>query len=221
MMPRRCSSACWPRSVGSTARSTARSRIPLASLAQVRIAQKNFAEAEKLIGEALDAQRLGEHRLSEDRVPADHAGHRADAQGEAGSTPSNCFARRSTLFAKEPAAIINTSLPPSTTSAKRCSRSTSSRMQSRAALGDGALEAHRRAVWRSARSASALGEALHRQGRTDEAEQYLVDSYRDLTADPGGRQRQQAHRARTNHPLLCGPRTETETGCADARAQQG
>ena len=32
---------------------------------------------------------------------------------------------------------------------------------------------------------SALGEALHGLGRTDQAEQYLVDSYRELNADPG------------------------------------
>jgi len=40
-------------------------------------------------------------------------------------------------------------------------------------------------IWRSARSGSALGEALQGQGRTDEAEQHLVDSYRELNADPG------------------------------------
>jgi tetratricopeptide (TPR) repeat protein len=40
-------------------------------------------------------------------------------------------------------------------------------------------------AWRSARSASALGEALSGLGRTDEAEQYLVDSYRELNSDPG------------------------------------
>jgi serine/threonine protein kinase/tetratricopeptide (TPR) repeat protein len=40
-------------------------------------------------------------------------------------------------------------------------------------------------AWRSARSASALGEALSGLGRTDEAEHYLVDSYRELNADPG------------------------------------
>jgi serine/threonine protein kinase/TolA-binding protein len=39
--------------------------------------------------------------------------------------------------------------------------------------------------WRSARSASALGEALNGLGRTDEAERYLVDSYRELNSDPG------------------------------------
>jgi tetratricopeptide (TPR) repeat protein len=37
--------------------------------------------------------------------------------------------------------------------------------------------------WRAARSASGLGEALYRQGRTKDAETYLVNSYRTLTAD--------------------------------------
>lgn len=39
------------------------------------------------------------------------------------------------------------------------------------------------AAWRSARSESALGEALHRQGRSDEAERHLSESYRVLVAD--------------------------------------
>jgi TolA-binding protein len=37
--------------------------------------------------------------------------------------------------------------------------------------------------WRAARSASALGEALYRQGRTQEAERYLSDSFHQLSAD--------------------------------------
>ena len=37
--------------------------------------------------------------------------------------------------------------------------------------------------WRAARSANALGEALYRQGRTQEAERYLSESFRQLTAD--------------------------------------
>jgi tetratricopeptide (TPR) repeat protein len=40
-------------------------------------------------------------------------------------------------------------------------------------------------AWRSARSSSALGEALQGQGRMEEAEQYLVQSYRELSADAG------------------------------------
>jgi hypothetical protein len=37
--------------------------------------------------------------------------------------------------------------------------------------------------WRAARSASALGEALYRQGRTHEAEKYLSESFQELAAD--------------------------------------
>ncbi|MGH8239666.1 MAG: tetratricopeptide repeat protein, partial [Steroidobacteraceae bacterium] len=38
-------------------------------------------------------------------------------------------------------------------------------------------------VWRAMRSASALGEALHRQGRTREAAEYLAGSFREISAD--------------------------------------
>jgi eukaryotic-like serine/threonine-protein kinase len=37
--------------------------------------------------------------------------------------------------------------------------------------------------WRALRSASALGEALYRQGRKEEGEKYLSDSFRELSAD--------------------------------------
>jgi hypothetical protein len=40
-------------------------------------------------------------------------------------------------------------------------------------------------AWRSARSASALGEVLHLQGRDREAEEELVSSYRILAAASG------------------------------------
>jgi serine/threonine protein kinase/tetratricopeptide (TPR) repeat protein len=40
-------------------------------------------------------------------------------------------------------------------------------------------------MWRSARSASTLGEALHRQGRTREAEVHLIAGFRQLSTDPG------------------------------------
>jgi serine/threonine protein kinase/TolA-binding protein len=40
-------------------------------------------------------------------------------------------------------------------------------------------------AWRSGRSASALGEALYRQGRIADAERYLTQGYRELTADSG------------------------------------
>jgi serine/threonine protein kinase/tetratricopeptide (TPR) repeat protein len=41
------------------------------------------------------------------------------------------------------------------------------------------------AEWRIARSASALGEVLYREGRAAEAEAHLTDSYRKLAADQG------------------------------------
>ena len=50
-------------------------------------------------------------------------------------------------------------------------------------------------AWRSARSASALGEALYREGHLREAEKYLVIGYRELTAESGvdNMTRQKAH----------------------------
>lgn len=50
-------------------------------------------------------------------------------------------------------------------------------------------------AWRSARSASALGEALLREGQLREAEKYLVIGYRELTAESGvdNVTRQKAH----------------------------
>jgi serine/threonine protein kinase/TolA-binding protein len=42
--------------------------------------------------------------------------------------------------------------------------------------------------WRAARSASALGEALYRQGRVAEAEKYLLEGYRGLNANSGADQ---------------------------------
>jgi TolA-binding protein len=39
--------------------------------------------------------------------------------------------------------------------------------------------------WRAARSASALGEALYRQGRVREAEMHLLESNRELVVAPG------------------------------------
>ena len=79
---RRFSSECWPRSGGSTVRKSRATADTLASLAQVRIAQKNFGAAEKLIREALEAhQDSGSTAYRADRLSADDAGHGADATG--------------------------------------------------------------------------------------------------------------------------------------------
>ncbi|HEY8538868.1 MAG TPA: tetratricopeptide repeat protein, partial [Steroidobacteraceae bacterium] len=47
-------------------------------------------------------------------------------------------------------------------------------------------------AWRAGRSASALGEALYRQGRHDEAEKYLVEGFTSLSAGRGVDQRTRA-----------------------------
>ncbi|MGH8176191.1 MAG: tetratricopeptide repeat protein, partial [Steroidobacter sp.] len=43
-------------------------------------------------------------------------------------------------------------------------------------------------AWRSARSVNALGEIFHQLGRSQDAERYLVDSYRVLIAAPAADQ---------------------------------
>ena len=73
-------------------------------------------------------------------------------------------------------------------------------------------------AWRSARSESALGEVLHQLGRNQEAERYLVDSYRELSAEPAADPDSKG-RARTNHSLLYRPGTARQTRCAIARVK--
>jgi hypothetical protein len=46
--------------------------------------------------------------------------------------------------------------------------------------------------WRAARSASALGETLYREGRIAEAEKYLLEGYRGLSASNGADQETKA-----------------------------
>ncbi|HXS89852.1 MAG TPA: tetratricopeptide repeat protein [Steroidobacteraceae bacterium] len=62
----------------------------------------------------------------------------------------------------------------------------SKRLKEAEAVFTTAMNRSRRAnepTWRAARSASGLGEALYRQGRASEGEQYLVNSSRTLSAD--------------------------------------
>ena len=64
---------------------------------------------------------------------------------------------------------------------------------------DGALETHRRARLAFRAFSQRARRSTAWTGTNDEAEQYLVDSYRELERRPGRRQRQQAYRARTRH----------------------
>jgi eukaryotic-like serine/threonine-protein kinase len=51
-------------------------------------------------------------------------------------------------------------------------------------------------AWRAARSRNALGEVLHRQGRKQEAEQILVSTFRELTAEDADRDAKRRARER-------------------------
>lgn len=158
----------------------------LASLAQVRIVQNNMREAEKLIREALAV-----HRDSE-----------STAYMQIGylQTMLATVSLRQAKFAEAEQLLRDTLV----LFAKNLRDDHQYIASAEHYLGEALLAQKKFAdaevvltaaterwkrtgapAWRSARSASALGEALHGQGRTEEAERYLVDSYRELNADPG------------------------------------
>ena len=148
----------------------------------MRLAQENIGGGGTLLVEALAAhQELGEHRLLK-------IGYLQTMLATVGSATKFADAEhmlRDTLdlFDKNIAPIINTSLPPSTTWAKRSRAekfADAETVLSQQWIA-GNAPARRLAL---ARSASALGEVLHRQRRNEEAERYLVESYRELSADP-------------------------------------
>lgn len=156
----------------------------LASLAQVRLAQNNTTQAEKLIREALTAHR------------------------ESGSTAYQKIGYLQTMLAtvlmkqsryseaesllRQTLDLFAKNLPPD----HQYIASTEHYL-GEALLATGKFaeaqqvltEAMHRwqrtgaAAWRSARSANALGDAMHRQGRDSEAEELLVRSFRELNAD--------------------------------------
>jgi serine/threonine protein kinase/TolA-binding protein len=175
--------AAQRRLYGEKSRATAET---LASLAQVRVAQKNLPGAEKMIREALEAHyessstayreigylqtMLGTVQMKEGRfADAEQTLHAAlelfgknihgDHQYMASAEHYLGEAQLAQGKYREAEVVLRSAV-------ERWKRT-------------GAP------IWRSARSASALGEALQGQGRTDEAEQLLVDSYKDLNADPG------------------------------------
>jgi serine/threonine protein kinase len=158
----------------------------LASLAQVRLAQNNSSEAEKLIREALAAhhdsgstayQEIGYLQTMLATVFMKQAKF-ADAESLLRDTLD--------LFAKN--------LPPDHQYVASTEHYLGEALLARGKFKDAegiltaAMNRWQRTgapAWRSARSANALGEALYKQGRTREAEDYLVRSYRELIADLG------------------------------------
>ena len=168
----------------------------LASLAQVRLAQKNIVDAEKLIVEALDA-----HRNSE-----------STAYLKIGylQTMLATVLMRNAKFAdaedllRETLDLFAKHLPPDHQYVASAEHYLGEALLAQKKYDDAekvltaAMERWKRTgapAWRSARSASALGEALHQLGRNQEAERYLVDSYRELIAASGRRSGHETNRA--------------------------
>ncbi|MGH8240328.1 MAG: tetratricopeptide repeat protein, partial [Steroidobacteraceae bacterium] len=158
----------------------------LASLAQVRGAQKNFAAAEKLIGEALEAHR--ESSSTAYREIGYLQTMLATVQMKQGRFADAELTLRDTLVLFSQNIRGDHQYIASAEHYLGEALLAQHKYREAEVVLLAAMERWKRTgapIWRSARSANALGEALHGQGRTDEAEQYLVDSFRDLNADPG------------------------------------
>lgn len=168
----------------------------LDSLAQVRLAQNNPKEAEQLTREAVE-------------INSAARGAKSFTTGYLRTDLAQILTRQGKYKEAEPELrealeIYNATLPPDhqyVASAEYV-------------LGEVLLATHRLAdaeailtasmnrwkrtdapAWRTARSASALGEALHREGRNKDAEKYLVQSFETLNGDSGADQASR-HKAR-------------------------
>jgi tetratricopeptide (TPR) repeat protein len=158
----------------------------LASLAQVRIAQNNTAEAQTLIREALSI-----HRDSKSTA--------YQKIGYLQTMLATVFMREKRYAEAEPLLretleLFAKNLPPDhqyRAAAEHYLGETllaTGKLTEAEAVLKAAMERWTRAgssAWRSARSASALGEVLDKQGRVEEAEHYLTTSYEQILADPG------------------------------------
>jgi tetratricopeptide (TPR) repeat protein len=158
----------------------------LASLAQVRIAQGDEREAERLVREAIAAHRdsgstayakigylqtmLGTVLLKLSRPEEAEAVLRETLDLFAKGLPSDHQYVASAEHYLGEALAANGKLADAealfTAAANRWKRTDAP-------------------AWRSARSASALGEVLHREDRHVDAERYLVSSYRVIASSPG------------------------------------
>jgi serine/threonine protein kinase/Flp pilus assembly protein TadD len=156
----------------------------LDSLATVKRSQGLLDEAENLARQALKTHELG-------------FGKKHFMTGYFSMTLGSLLARRGKLdeaerLLRDSLAIYDQTLPPDHGYVSAAEHHlgevllAANRLHDAEALLTAAMSRWRRtdaAPWRSARSASSLGEVLYREGRTQEAEQYLVDSYRVLAAD--------------------------------------
>jgi TolA-binding protein len=165
----------------------------LSSLAQVRLAQGEMTAAERLVREAL----------------AIHRDARSTADAKVGflQTMLGTVLLRQSKFAEAEPVLRDAmdrfakSLPPDHQYVASAEHYLGEALAGAEKYSD--AEAHFTAAanrwtrtkapeWRAARSTSALGEVLHREGRHQEAERKLVDSYRILATaegvDPGTRE---------------------------------
>jgi eukaryotic-like serine/threonine-protein kinase len=161
----------------------------LASLAQVRLAQKKIADAEKLIVEALDAHRNSEStaylKIGYLQTMIATIWMRTERFGDAEGI------LRSTLE------LFRKHVPADHQYVASTEHYLGEALLAQKKFGDAekvltaAMERWKRTdapAWRSARSANALGAVLHQLGRSEDAERYLVDSYRELMAAPAADQ---------------------------------
>ena len=190
----------------------------LAQLAQVRLSQKNNVEGEKLVVEALAA-----HRNSE-----------STAYLKIGylQTMLATVLMRNSKFAdaedllRETLKLFAGHLPPDHQYVASAEHYLGEALLAQRKLDDAeqvltvAMERWKRTdapAWRSARSASALGEVLHRLGRSHDAERYLAESYRVLVAEPAADQ--DARQSRASGSLASIPtqdRPGSSTRCSKA-----
>ncbi|MGH8176731.1 MAG: protein kinase domain-containing protein [Steroidobacter sp.] len=161
----------------------------LASLAQVRLAQNNTRDAEKLIVEALDAHRNSESTAYLKIGYLQTMLSTLMIRNEKFTAAEELLRDTLSLFAKH--------LQPDHQYVASTEHYLGEALLGQRKLADAekvltvSIERWKRTgapAWRSARSASALGDVLHQLGRSQEAERYLVDSYRELTSEPAADQ---------------------------------
>ena len=156
----------------------------LAALAQVRLAQRNIVDAEMLIAEALEAHHNSEStaylKIGYLQTMLATIWMRSDKFNDAEAILRNTLE----LFTKN--------VPPDHQYVASAEHYLGEALLAQKEYGEAetvltdAIERWKRTdapAWRPARSASALGEVLHKLGRSQDAERYLVDSYRVLVAE--------------------------------------
>lgn len=158
----------------------------LDSLAQVRLAQNNPAEAEKLTREAIDinsSSRGGQNYMT--GYLQTNLAQILAWQGKNAEAEKNL---------REALDLYARTLPPDhqyVASSEYVLGEVllaTGRLPDAEAMLTASMNRWKRTdapSWRSARSASALGETLYREGRVQDAEKYLVQSYRELSANAG------------------------------------